>query len=314
MGVATSKLKPKWIVSVALITTVFSIAAPGHSQVRGVYPAGMSATNSGVTPESGFSYANLVIFFARDTLRGTSGEVIGTGENSVLMDMNSFIWVSKPQTTLGGALYSASATLPLANNSLTSDVNGTLGGGGSFADSYYQPIILGWRTERADVRAIYGFLAPTGRFSAGANNNVGSGYWTNVMASGQTFYLSQNKATAVSVFEMYEFHGTQEGTLIHPGETFDLDYSLTQSFSLQKDRRLQLGLIGYGQYQTTDKSGPDIPPTQAAAHYRVNSLGFASNVVLPAREVTLGLKYFKEFENRSTFQGYSLQISAAINF
>jgi len=33
----------------------------------------------------------------------------------------------------------------------------------------------GWRTKRAEIRAVYGFLAPTGRFKAGANNNVGSG-------------------------------------------------------------------------------------------------------------------------------------------
>jgi hypothetical protein len=36
------------------------------------------------------------------------------------MDMNSIIWVSK-QEVLGGAKFSVSATLPVANNSLTSD-------------------------------------------------------------------------------------------------------------------------------------------------------------------------------------------------
>jgi hypothetical protein len=274
----------------------------------------MSATNSGVTPQSGFTYSNLVILFARDTLRGSSGEITETGENSVIMDMNSFVWVSKPQKLLGGALYSASATLPVANNSLTSDVKGTLSGGGGFADSYYQPVILGWRTKRADILAVYGFLAPTGGFSADATNNVGSGYWTNVPAAGETFYLTKNKAIAISAFEMYEFHGTQKETLIHPGETFDLDYSLTQTFTLQRDLRLQLGLVGYGQYQTTDKTGPNITPAQAAAHYSVNALGLASNVIMPARKVSLGFKYFKEFSNRSTFQGYSLQISGAVSF
>jgi hypothetical protein len=48
--------------------------------------------------------------------------------------------------------------------------------------------------------------------------------------------------------------------------------------------------------------------------YRVNALGFASNVVLPARQFSLGLKYFKEFSNRSTFQGYTLQITSAVTF
>ena len=53
---------------------------------------------------------------------------------------------------------------------------------------------------------------------------------------------------------------------------------------------------------------------EAAAHYRVNALGFASNVMLPGRKVSVGAKYFKEFSNRSTFQGYTLQISGAIGF
>jgi hypothetical protein len=35
---------------------------------------------------------------------------------------------------------------------------------------------------------------------------------------------------------------------------------------------------------------------------------------LPSRKTSVGLKYFKEFSNRSTFQGYSLQITASIGF
>lgn len=296
------------------LAAICALNPPTQAQVRGVYPTGTSATNSGVTPEPGFTYVNLFLLYGRDTLRGTHGEVTATGGHSLLMDMNSFVWVSKPLRTLGGALYSASATLPIANNSLTSDEEGAINGGGGFADSYYQPLILGWRKQRADIRAIYGFLAPTGKFTAGANDNVGSGYWTNVLAAGETAYLTNNKATAISAFDMYEFHTTQHGTQIHPGDTFNLDYSLTQVFPLQRELSLQLGLVGYGQYQTTDKTGPNITPAQATAYYKVNALGFASNVILPARKVSTGFKLFKEFSNRSTFQGYSVQISIAISF
>jgi hypothetical protein len=246
-------------------------------------------------------------------LKGPDGELLATGGQSVLMDMNSFVWVSKKEI-LGGARFSLSATLPVANNSLTSDAVGAISGGGGFADSYYQPFILGWQKKRAAIRAVYGFLAPSGRFKAGADNNVGSGYWTHALSSGQTFYLTKNKATAVSAFQMYEFHSTQKGTNIHPGQTLNLDYSLTQTIPLRDDMSLQVGLVGYGQWQTTDKSGPNVTPQQAKAHYQVNALGFASNMILPERKVSLGVKYFKEFSNRSTFQGYSLQISSSINF
>jgi hypothetical protein len=283
------------------------------AQNRGVYPLGMSATNSGVTPASGFTYSNQFLFYSRNEARGPNGEVLATGSNSVLMDMNSFVWVSGKQI-LGGARYSLSATLPIANNSLASDAAGAISGGGGFADSYYQPVILGWQTKRVDIRTIYGFLAPTGRFEAGASDNVGSGYWTHVVASGQTIYLTKDKATAVSAFQMYEFHGTQEGTGIQPGQTFDLDYSVTRTIPLQDDVRLQVGLVGYGQWQTTARSGPTITPEQAQARYAINALGFATNVTFPQRKAGLGFKYFKEFSNRSTFQGYSLQISGSLSF
>ena len=300
---------------VAVVAVAHCVLTPVQAQVRGVYPVGMSATNSGVTPEAGISYSNLFIFFSRDEAKGAHGEILATGQNSVMMDLNSFVWVSKKTIPLlGGAVFSASATLPIANNSLTSDVNGALSGGGGFADSYYQPFILGWRKQRFAIRAIYGFLAPTGRFSVGANTNVGSGYWTSAVASGQTVYLDRNKATALSAFQMYEFHGTQEGTMVHPGQTLNLDYSLTHTLHVQPNLRLQLGLVGYGQWQTTDKSGPNITAEQAAARYKVNALGFAANAILPEQKVSVGVKYFHEFECRSTFQGYTLQISGTITF
>ncbi len=305
----------RWIIPVDLVVVVSFLLSPAEAQVRGVYPLGMSATNSGVTPDPGFSFSNAFLFYSRDQLKGPNGEVLATGQNSVMMDMNSFVWVTEKQIEiLGGARFSASATLPIANNSLTSDGQGALSGGGGFADSYYQPFILGWQKKYADVRAVYGFLAPTGRFDSTSNNNVGSGYWTHVVSAGETFYLTPDKRTVFSAFQMYEFHGTQEGTHVHPGQNVDLDYSVMQAFAITSSVRLQLGLVGYGQWQTTDKTGPTITPTQATALYRVNALGFASNVMLPARRVSLGAKYFKEFANKSTFQGYSLQISGAITF
>ncbi len=298
-----------------LLALACSFIASGWAQAqnRGVYPLGMSATSSGVMPAAGFTYSNSFLFYSRNRSVDAEGGVLATGSNSVLMDMNGFVWASSKQV-LGGARLAASATLPIANNSLASDVSGAISGGGGFADSYYQPVILGWAMPRVDLKAIYGFLAPTGRFEAGEDDNVGSGYWTHVVASGQTFYLTADKRTAISAFEMYEFHGTQESTGVRPGQTLDLDYSATRSFPLREDLQLQLGLVGYEQRQTTDKTGPTVTADQAAAHYSVNALGFTANLGFPAREVGLGFRYFKEFSNRSTFQGHSLQIAASVHF
>jgi len=274
----------------------------------------MSATNSGVTPESGFTYSNQLLFYSRDEVKDQNGRTLPiTGNNSVLMDMNSLIWVSTKEF-LGGARYSAFATLPFAKNDLTSDIHGNISGGGGFADSYYVPFVLGWNKERVAIRALYGFLAPTGRFAAGGNDNVGSGYWTNAVSSGQTFYLTKDKSWAFSAYEMYEFHTTQEATGTHPGQTFDLDYSVTRTFTFTNAPALQIGLVGYEQRQTTATTGPVITPEETTERYAVNALGGASNVTFSKRKITLGFKLFEEFANRSTFQGYSLQFSGSVKF
>jgi hypothetical protein len=83
---------------------------------------------------------------------------------------------------------------------------------------------------------------------------------------------------------MYEFHTVQEGTGIHPGQTANIDYSVARTVRVSDDAQLQLGMIGYGQWQTTGKTGPSITTAQGSAHYSVNALGFASNVVLPVRQ------------------------------
>jgi hypothetical protein len=230
-----------------------------------------------------------------------------------MIDLNTFVWVSRG-TLLGGARLSATATLLVSNNSLASDSQGQLSAGGGFADSFYQPFILGWQTDRVGFRMAYGVLAPTGRFNAGASDNVGSGYWTNAPSIGATIHLTKDKTTALSVFHMYEFHTVQTGTGTHPGQTANIDYSVARTVRIQEDTQLQLALVGYGQWQTTDTTGPDISAAQAGARYAVNALGFATNVMLPARKASLGLKYFKELTNRSTFQGHSLQIAGAITF
>src|SRR5919112_2370884 len=288
------------------------LAAQARAQNRGVYPLVMSATTPGVTPEPGFTYVNQLLIYSRDKSKGPDGEVLATGSNSVVMDMNTLAWVRKKRM-LGGAKFSMTATVPFAKNSLTSDFTGPVSGGGGLADSYYQPFILGWEKKRAAFRAVYGFLAPTGSFRVGANDNVGSGYWTHAFSSGQTFYLTKDRATTVSAFQMYEVHTTQQGTGIHPGQNFDLDFSLMRALPFGERPWLQVGLVGYNQRQTTARRGPGVTPEQAAARYKVNSLGFASSANLPGK-VNVGFKYFQEFSNRSTFQGHSIQISGAIKF
>jgi hypothetical protein len=287
-------------------------AAPAHAQVRGLYTPGMTAINSGILPGAGLSYQALFQPYSFDEAKTPDGDRLPfSGKASVLVDQNIFMWVSK-FSILGGT-YAAVADLPVANTSLTSVRFGALAGGSGFADSYFSPLTLGWKPSRADLQAGYGFMAPTGRFAPRADDNTGGGYWGQFLTAGQTVYVTANKGTAVSAYEVYEFHGTQNVTDVHPGQTFDLDYSVTQMLPLTHDKHtlLQAGLVGYEQYQTTDSTRPRITDT---TRYKVNALGATAGVVLPERKVSVDVKYFKEFSNQATVEGHSLQISAGLTF
>jgi hypothetical protein len=306
------------LATVAAVSLVCLLAPPvaARAQIRGLYAPGMNATNSGVLPEAGLTYVAMVQPYSFDELKAADGEELPVNlTTSVFVEQNLFLWVS--DFTILGGTYAAFADLPIANTSLTLVRFGALQAGSGLADSYYSPFTLGWQRSRADLQAGYGFVVPTGRFHAGASDNTGSGYWGHILSTGQTVYLTGNKATAVSAYEVYEFHGTQKDTDVHPGQTFDIDYSVTQMVPLTQDKStlLQVGLVGYGQYQTTDHSGGNVLPAIAArTHYKVNALGATAGVVVPQRKVNVGVKYLKEFANEATVEGHSLQIVAGVTF
>ena len=61
----------------------------------------------------------------------------------------------------------------------------------------------------------------------------------------------------------------------------------------------------------------DASPQRLARHpdrYQVHALGFTASLVLPQRRVQIATRYFHEFAARSTFQGYSFQVSGSVNF
>ncbi len=316
MGKNLCLIRPIPSAAILGFLAVLLAAGPANAQVRGLYTPGISATNSGIVPEPGLTYCNIFLDYTFNELHGADGQRLQANPAfTVLADLNVFEYVSKKKVL--GANIAAVAVLAVANSSISFAALGNVAGGAGFGDSFFEPIILGWHLTRADIQAGYAFVAPTGRFVPGSTTNIGAGYWAHCPFAGETIYLNKNKATAVSAYQFYEFHTEQKGTEVHPGQTISLDYSVTQTLPLQKNMKTlaQVGMVGYGQWQTTDKTGPrPIDNALGRLHYGVLGLGAGANVILPERKVSLGFKYFKEFHAVSTVEGYSLQISGAITF
>jgi hypothetical protein len=90
----------------------------------------------------------------------------------------------------------------------------------AFGDLYVVPFQLGWHWERTDLTTSYGFFAPTGKYEAGANDNIGLGMWSHEFSVGFTQYLDAAKTWHVATSAFYEVHTKKRDTDIRIGDLF----------------------------------------------------------------------------------------------
>lgn len=296
---------------------LFACASSVSAQQKGQWVPGQFGLNAGVIPDPGITYGNLALSYSASQLNGANGNSIPgiNGTYSFWVDENVIYYV--PKHKFLGGYFMPYITLSYANGELVANITGTniaTGGGGSgFADTYVQPLILGWHFKRADFNVGYAFLAPTGRFTPGASNNVGSGYWGNDITSGTTVYLTKNKGTTANLATALEFHGQKSGTNITPGQTFTAEWGFGQVLPVKKDMSMlaQVGFVGYDQWQTSKSSGTltvaGIPlPESRIPFYSVHAVGVQANFILPAKNLVGFFKYYDEYHALARPQGRTI--------
>jgi hypothetical protein len=314
--------------TVALLTVVIL----GHlamAQQKGQWVPGQFGLNAGVIPQPGITYANLAINYSATELYGPGGNRIlqnVTGTYSFWADENVIYFV--PEHKILGGYFMPYISINYASGSLVADIPEIPGviagaplsaGGSGLADTYVQPVNIGWHIKkRVDFNAGYSFVAPTGRYTAGASNNVGSGYWGNDITSGTTLYITKNHATTLNLATDWEIHGSKKIASIPsgqfsnktPGQTFTIEWGLGQVLPLKKNMSMlaQLGVVGYDQWQVSNNGGTVIAAgTPLAASlipfYSVHGIGVQSNFILPAKNFVFFFKYYDQYRALATVKG-----------
>ena len=302
-------------------------ASSALAQQKGQWVPGQFGLNAGVIPDPGLTYANLALNYSASQLNDSNGNRIlqnVTGTYSFWVDENIFYYV--PKHKFLGGYFMPYVALTYANGELVANITGTslgTGGGGSgFADMYVQPLNIGWHLgSRVDFNAGYAFTAPTGRYTAGASDNVGSGYWGNNITSGTTFYITKNKGTSANLSAAWEIHGQRKTASVPagqvsnktPGQAFTIEWGLGQVLPLKKDMSMlaQLGVVGYDQWQVSANGGNYLVagnpvPASLVPYYSVHGIGFQSNFILPARNLALFFKYYDEYSAKARVQGRTI--------
>jgi hypothetical protein len=307
-----NRYRSTWLLGSLFLIFTFS-ASSANAQQKGQWMPGQMGLNAGVMPDPGVSIANLEINYSSDTLNDRNGNKIPgiSGSYNVWVVENILYYVPKFKF-LGAKVGFMIAQPTLANGSIDLDLGnppqftGSAGGYG-FADTYVQPVQLGWSLKRLDIYAAYSFFAPTGRYVPGASNNVGMGFWGNDFLTGTTLYITKNKATSASLFTDYEIHGSKEGsnnTHLTPGQAFTTEWGIGQILPLKKDfsRLLQLGAVGYDQWQVSDNGGTlsdGVTPASTIPGYAVHAAGLQVNYIMPAKALNLTFKYYWEYSAKA---------------
>jgi len=310
-----------------LLFALLLFSLPLSAQQKGQYMPGQYGLNAGVFPSPGFTYANLTLNYDTGTINDANGagHKLPVSLNEWVVE-NTFFYVLDGK--VAGGNFGFSVVYPtLANASLDLSQAGihgptTMGP----ADLWLQPLNLGWHFKRADLWVGDAFMVPTGRYSPGANNNIGTGYFGNHAMTGLTVYLTKNKGTSANLFTDWEVHGPRQGTYNTyktPGQAFTDEWGFGQILPLKKDLSvlLQAGVIGYDQWQVTADSGtfavagPQgtvvILPANRSPFYSGHAVGGQLSLILPKKNLAFFFKYEDEYKAYSSPIGNTLVFGGA---
>jgi len=245
---------------------------------------------------------------------GPKGNAIPVTGNYNVWAVENFFYYVPSTKFLGGNLGFDIMFPTIANGSLVAELPNfpnlsASGGGSGLADLWIQPFTIGWHLKRWDIQVGDAFMIPTGRYSPGATNNIGTGYFGNHLQTGATYYITKNKGTSANLYTDWEVHGPRQGTdSTHktPGQAFTDEWGIGQILPLKKDfsQLVQVGVVGYDQWQVTANSGTIsvagiVLPAGAAPYYSVHAIGGQLNYILPAKNFILFFKYCHEYSASS---------------
>jgi hypothetical protein len=310
------------LLALLLLSCVLSL----HGQQKPQWMPGQVGLNAGILPSPGFSYANITIDYRSGAFNGPSGSAIPVTGNYNVWAVENFFYYIPDLKVLHGNIGMALVLTP-ATGSLAADIQtqnpgipnlSAVAGGGGLADLFVEPIALGLHLKRADLQVGEGLMLPTGRYTPGATNNVGTGYFGNHLLTGTTVYITKNRATSANLFTDWEVHGGRAGTNNTnktPGQAFTMEWGLGQILPLKKNfsQLLQIGLIGYDQWQVTANGGT-VPigstnltiPASTLPFYSVHAIGGQGSYILPMKNLTFYVKGEHEYTAYSHFVGTTI--------
>jgi hypothetical protein len=314
---------------VLMLAATLVATAPAHALELSHYAGGLPNGDDFFLPppEAGqLLYVQYFMYYTTSTFRDHNGDkidsvtVTGPGGQPRTVKLNvdidnfyiapTLMWA--PTWSVLGGRYGAYLVMPIGNPSLAADLETERGRGRSLdqsswggGDLFVQPLWLMWSFPHLDVTAGYGFDAPTGKFSPGAADNVGLGFWEHQFQSAIRYHFDEAKTLSAVLAGTFELGHEKDDVDITPGSHFTLNWGVRKNFL---DNWLQFAVLGYDTWQTMDDTGSAAPPSDQRFKDEVHAAGF--QIGIP--KYGLAVKYLHEFEARDRFDGQVVTLFFAL--
>jgi len=267
---------------------------------------GDQGLKAGSQAPPGIYYGALFYWYGTDTIKNQDGRTFSTTGDLNMFLGGPLVNVVTTKKMLGGT-YGFMAVVPLANvrielPRLDNDPSPGI------SDLYVQPFNLGWHTNRADVLAGYGFFAPTGRYTAGADDNTGLGMWGHEVFAGTTVFFDEKKAWHAATTGALEFHSGKQESEAEVGSLLTLEGGFGRDFLMGAAR---VGLAYYAQWKLTDDTLTGLPALIFQGKNRVAGLGPEVSIPIATKQTVYGFltaRYQWEMGARTTTQGDALTV------
>lgn len=314
--------------TIGLLAALFC-AAPAWAQLNGENLTGDMGVKSGTQPEPGFYVSSIYYRYRTDSLKDPQGKPMGldpsgNANQTIQAAMPLFYYVTPKK--LFGANIGMMAVLPFGSGSLEAPGLGlSEEASRGLSDLYVMPLQLGWHFARADAIAGVGLFAPTGRYTAGASDNLGKGMWSYEVSGGGTFYLDRQRSFSVSTTAFWETHGKKEGEVhvenvsidnVKVGQLLTLEGGVGKSFL---HGAASIGMAYYAQWKITpdqfELSPGSLPLYTIPEQHRV--FGFGPDVTIPIATKTrllslVNVRYMWEMGAQLKTQGQTFIITNTI--
>lgn len=265
----------------ALVLSVISVGA--HAE--GHYVPGVEGIKVSTVPPAGNYYVAYGVNYDIKSLKapGSSNKIPGSNKGKVNALANRFVHMSK--TKILGADYGVEAIVPVISKDLTFNAAGYDKSKSGIGDVYVGPLVLGWHGEGWDAAAAAGVWLDNAKSDELAS--PGNGYRSTMLTGGGTRYLDPGKTTAVSGLMRYEMHDKNDKGF-EPGDQASLEWGVSKQIKGGMD----VGLVGYDQWQTTKDKGTGASNDKYSRH----AVGLEGNYLAKSLGGFIKAAYYNEYD------------------